>query len=231
MASGGAMTPGTDVGACQFADEELRFAVDESHRAGLAITAHAHALIAVRQAIDAGVDGIEHCTCVGPNGLEMPDDVLQLLAERRIAVCPTLGNVPGATPPPRVQEFLVRYNMTESDRINAFARAHAAGVLIISGDDAGIGPGKRHGVGPEPVIQLQQGGVPTPDALATATSIAADVCGVGATKGRLRAGHDADVLLVYGDATADTTALRSVAAVVVAGAIVIDNADGRAVAP
>ena len=44
MTSGGLMTVGTDVLACQFTLDELRALVDEAHRAGLPVTAHAHAV-------------------------------------------------------------------------------------------------------------------------------------------------------------------------------------------
>lgn len=54
MASGGVMTPGTDVFACQFGIEELRAAVDEAYRSGLPVAAHAHALSAVEQCFEAG---------------------------------------------------------------------------------------------------------------------------------------------------------------------------------
>ena len=49
MASGGNMTPGTDITACQFTLEELRCVVEESHGLGLPVTAHAHALVAVER--------------------------------------------------------------------------------------------------------------------------------------------------------------------------------------
>src|SRR5437763_1493198 len=58
MASGGAMTAGTDVLATQFTLDDVRVVVEEAHAAGLPVTAHAHGLPAVHQALDAGVDGI-----------------------------------------------------------------------------------------------------------------------------------------------------------------------------
>jgi imidazolonepropionase-like amidohydrolase len=57
MASGGMLTEGTDVNAAQFSPAELRFLVSEAHRHGLPVTAHAHALDAVVDAVAAGVDG------------------------------------------------------------------------------------------------------------------------------------------------------------------------------
>ena len=73
MASGGIATQGTDVYACQFADEEFAAAVDEAHALGLPITAHAHALVAAEQAVRLGVDGIEHFTCATPTGVAIDD--------------------------------------------------------------------------------------------------------------------------------------------------------------
>jgi imidazolonepropionase-like amidohydrolase len=72
MTSGGAMSMNTDVTKCQFAVAELRAAVDEAHRLGLPITAHAHALPAVEMCVEAAVDGIEHCSCLTPNGFVTP---------------------------------------------------------------------------------------------------------------------------------------------------------------
>jgi imidazolonepropionase-like amidohydrolase len=80
-----------------------------------------------------------------------------------------------------------------------------------------VSDGKRHGVFAEAVIDLHLGGASVGDALASGTSAAADACGVGDRKGRLRAGYDADILVVDGDATTDLTALRSVATVFLRG--------------
>ena len=217
MASGGNMTPGTDVGACQFTLEELRAVVDESHRLGLPVTAHAHALAAVEQAIEAGADGIEHCTCVTADSMDFSRELMDRIRVRDITVCPTLGRRPGTSPPPRVQEMLARTGMTLERRYELVADAHAAGVRIISGDDGGINGIKTHGICAESIIDLHTGGVSISDALASATSVAAYGCGVGDRKGSLAAGFDADILIVDGDATIDLTALRNVATVFAGG--------------
>ena len=223
MTSGGNMTPGTDVAACQFTLDELRGVVEESHGLGLPVTAHAHALAAVEQAVEAGVDGIEHCTCLTADGVELSEDLMRRLREREIVVCPTLGRARDAVLSPRILEMLARFNMTFEARRELYATVMAAGVQVISGDDAGITRGKCHGVFPEAVIELVAGGAPVTDALVSATSSAARACGVGDRKGRLRAGYDADILLVDGDVGADATALRSVVMVLVAGATVVDH--------
>ncbi|GLZ33017.1 hypothetical protein Lesp02_52050 [Lentzea sp. NBRC 105346] len=217
MATGGIMTPGTDVGACQFTLGELRLVVDEAHRRGLPVTAHAHGLSAVEQAVAAGVDGIEHCTCLTSTGIKLPGEVLDAIAKKGIAVCPTLGRVDGGVVAPRVLEMMRHFRWTFEDRHALVARMHEHGVTIISGADTGISPGKRHGVLPNAIAELVEAGIAPADALASATSRAARVCGLGDRKGRLRTGFDADLLVVGGDPTADIRALRDVREVSLSG--------------
>jgi imidazolonepropionase-like amidohydrolase len=217
MVSGGAMTPGTDALTCQFTLEELLLLVGEAHRRGLPVTAHAHGLPAVELAIEAGVDGIEHCTCLTPSGIAMPDALAETLAAREIAVCPTLGTLPGAQLPPSVLAVMERTGMTSEDRLDQVRRMYQAGVRLVSGGDDGINPARPHGVLPYALAEMAEAGVPAEYVLASATAHAADACGLGARKGRIRPGYDADLLLVAGDPTTDITALRSPLEVFLAG--------------
>jgi imidazolonepropionase-like amidohydrolase len=217
MASGGAMTLGTDVTVPQFTADEISVVVEEGHAHGLRVTAHAHAVDAIRAALKGGVDSVEHCTFLTQAGIVVDDDIVADLVRTGTPVCPTLGVMPGNSPPPRVLEMMRRLHFDEGSRNRLFADLHRAGVRLVSGSDSGIGPGKRHGVMRESVISLVEFGVPTVDALASATSGAADVCGLVDRKGRLRAGFDADLLVVDGDVCSDITALRNVQAVYVRG--------------
>jgi imidazolonepropionase-like amidohydrolase len=217
MASGGVNTPGSDAARPQYPVAELRALVDEAHRAGLPVTAHAHSVASVRDSIDAGVDGIEHASFVTESGFAPDPSAVADLVARRIPVCPTLGGVPGGTPPPAVLAMMSRTGMTLAGRAAMFAELHRAGVVLVSGADSGINPGKPHGVLPEAVVHLAEAGVPVVDVLAGATSVAADALGLGDRTGRLRPGLDADLLVVHGDPFADVTAVRDVAAVVVRG--------------
>ncbi|PZS26908.1 MAG: hypothetical protein DLM58_19860 [Pseudonocardiales bacterium] len=217
MASGGAMTPGTDVLACQFSLEELRLVVDEAHRVGLPVTAHAHGLPAVEMSLAAEVDGIEHCSCLTLTGLHTPPRVAARLASAGINVCPTLGRAPGAQLSPQLVAIMERTGLTWEARIAQVAELYQAGVSLISGADAGISPGKPHGVLPVSVADLTDCAVPNDEALASATSRAANACGLSERTGRLKSGLDADLLIVDGDPLRDILALHSVRAVVSRG--------------
>jgi imidazolonepropionase-like amidohydrolase len=107
--------------------------------------------------------------------------------------------------------------ITHEARVQTADHLHRAGVRVVSGSDGGISPSRRHGVLPEAVIDLVDGGLSRADALASATSLAAKACGVGDRKGRLATGFDADLLLIDGDPLTDITALRNPAAVYVHG--------------
>ncbi|MEU8236161.1 amidohydrolase family protein [Actinoplanes sp. NPDC048967] len=217
MASGGVFTPGTDTTRPQFTDDELAVAVREAHDHGLPITAHAHATSAVRQAVRAGVDGIEHCTCVTATGTRVEDDLAAALAEARIAVCATLGSDPAVVVPPAVLAMAERAGLTQAGLQDGVARLYRAGVRLVAGSDAGIGPAKPHGILPATIAEYVDSGIDPAAALAAATSVAAEVCGLGERKGRIRPGFDADLVLVDGDPIRDITTLARPRTVYLAG--------------
>lgn len=221
MTSGGFATAGTQVMLCQFALDELRMVVEQAHAAGLPATAHAHGLPAVHMAMAAGVDGIEHCSFLTDKGIHQSEADLARLARAGTAVCPTVGTAGTLVPPPNAAATLGKLGMTMEQMVemrkHRVAQMHAAGVRIISGSDGGIAAAKPHGLLPVSVAFLVEGGVSTVDALASATALAADACGVGDRTGRLRAGYDADLLVVDGDPVADISCLSRPAAVFAAG--------------
>lgn len=224
MASGGFLTPGTDVHRPQFTDEELRLVVDLAHAAGLPVVAHAHALAAVEQALAAGVDGIEHFTCLTERGSEHPDRILERVAEAGIPVSLTAGadfTKMAAQPPPPLLHFLDQHGWTVEQAMAHFResqeRVCRSGVRLVCGTDAGVSAPKPHGILPAAVVQHVALGRSLSLSLAGATSLSADACGLGGSKGRLRAGYDADLLVVSGDLSADPAAVTRPIAVFLRG--------------
>ena len=94
---------------------------------------------------------------------------------------------------------------------------HRRGVRIVTGTDAGAAPPKRHGGAWRAVVDLLLADLTVAEALATATSYAADACGIGDETGRLRPGLAADLLVVDGDLATDPQALGRPVAVLRAG--------------
>jgi imidazolonepropionase-like amidohydrolase len=212
MASGGNMTPGSRQDLAQFPPGVLRAAVDEAHRLGLPVTAHAHAVGAIADAVAAGVDGLEHVSFWTEDGVDAPAELIQLIADRQIAVGATVGMrpVPGLTPPPQIAARMPA--MMANTR-----RLHQAGALMVAGTDAGIAPVKPHDVVRYAPAMLRQLGYGQAEALHAITSVAAGVCGLAHRKGRIAPGFDADVLVVDGDPVADPDALHRIRAVYARG--------------
>jgi len=222
MASGGTLTPGTYQHLCQFTPELLRAAVDEAHRHGLQVTAHAHAVAAIADAVAAGADGLEHVSFWTEDSVASPADLIQLIADRQTIVGLTVGMVPipGLEPPPvvRARLPLIVANMR---------RFYEAGALMVAGSDAGIAPIKPHDVVRHAPDQLREIGVGQAEALRMITSVAAEVIGLGHRKGRIAPGFDADILAVDGDPIANPAALHRIQAVYARGAAVPEVSTAR----
>ncbi len=213
MASGGNLTPGSRPELPQYGLDELRAAVDEAHRLGLRITAHAHSKQSIVDALAAGIDSFEHLSFMTAVGVDpIPDEVLTGLVARAVTVGMTLGikPAPGAAPPPGMVARMPAL------RANG-RRLIESGVHVIPGTDAGIGPIKPPDVIRWTVGQFQEIGLSAAQALHVCTARAAAAIGLGDRKGRLVPGYDADILAVDGNPLTDTEALHRIRAVYLRG--------------
>jgi imidazolonepropionase-like amidohydrolase len=207
MASGGAITPGSIPHRNQFTRAELRLVVVEAHRLGLPVCAHAQGVEAMRDALAAGVDTIEHAFFMTEAGVEPPDDLLDALAAAPLAISMTGGMVPSDVPPPPAVARSIGAVFA------AMTSLKERGASMVIGTDAGVGLHKPHDVLPYAVEQSIDLGWDPIGALTMATATAADVCGLGKRKGRIHPGADADLLAVAGDPLDDMARLREVRAV------------------
>ena len=205
MVSGGNITPGNSPFDPQFRLPELKAIVDEAHRLGLPVAGHVHAPVSVVDALDAGVDTLEHVSFATPEGTGATPELLRRMVEEQVVLSATLGSLPGAQPPPAIAARLEQVWAT-------WLQLAADGARIVVGSDAGISAGKPHGVLPWAQATLAQG-LGVLDALRAMTSGAADAIGLGGRKGVVAPGADADLLAVRGDPTTDATALHRVVGV------------------
>ncbi len=95
MASGGFLTPGTDMFGAQFAPADLRIVVDAAHELGLRVLAHAHSVRGIEAALAGGVDGIEHFSGIAPGNTGLSDDLLDAGRRGRHRGRPDHGLRPG----------------------------------------------------------------------------------------------------------------------------------------
>jgi imidazolonepropionase-like amidohydrolase len=218
IATGGVMTPGVEPGSQQLTDEELRAGIDEAHKAGRKVAAHAHGSEGIKAAVLAGVDSIEH-------GSFMTDEIISLMKQRGTFFSATLCSAQGFldAPPDSVAEWaMVKAGHVRVALDASFRRAHDAGVRLVLGTDAGT-PFNRHGDNARELALMVKLGVDPLDALRAATRNGAELLGKLDTLGTVETGKAADLVLVQGDVTADISRLcnpTSIKLVVQAGRIV-----------
>lgn len=210
MATGGISTPGNP-GTSQFTAEELHAAVEEAHKFGLQVAAHAHAADGIKMALQAGVDTIEHAGFADQASLEM----IKSCGATLVPTVTALNNIAHGVgiPPATVRKSLAA---RETYRMNT-AKAINAGVHIAAGTDAGTALNPIGGLLDELVMYTERGMTPI-DALRSATVHAGPL--VEAKLGRIDVGYKADLLVVADDPRSNLSTLRAPKAVLARGRLV-----------
>ena len=213
-ATGGVMSKGDDPNASQYTREEMKAIVEEAHRLGRKVAAHAHGAEGVIWASEAGVDSIEH-------GHLMNDDSIATLKKNGTYVVPTLylmdwnrENLAKRNAP----DFVVR-KMKEVSAVgqNNLKKAFAAGVKVAFGTDAAVYP---HGLNAHEFAVYVRLGMTPLQAIQTATVNASDLLGWSSKVGTLEPGKFADLIAVDGDPMKDVTTLEQVKFVMKGGEVV-----------
>jgi len=207
-ASGGVMSHTGPAGAQQYSDEELRAIVDEAHRAGLKVAAHAHGDEGIRAAIEAGIDCIEH-------GSLMSDATLDLLVERGTFLVATTYLADGMDVSHAAPELQAKAAEVFPRARETIAKAVQRGARIACGTDA---PAIPHGRNAKELVALVSRGMTPLQAIRAATTVAADLIDV-TDRGRLEAGLLADVIAVPGNPLDDITATERVCFVMKGGRV------------
>jgi imidazolonepropionase-like amidohydrolase len=187
-------------GAQQYSDEELAAIVDEAHRAGIRVAAHAHGDAAIRACIRAGVDCIEH-------GSLASDDTIQMMIDHGTFLVPTSYLSEGLDISRAAPELQAKAAEVFPRARAMLGKAIAAGVRIACGTDA---PAIPHGDNAKELWAMVDRGMTPMQALQAATVTSAELIDRSHDLGRLAPGYLADIVAVPGDPTADITATQDV---------------------
>ena len=212
-ATGGVFSRNTEPGQQQMAFEEMRAAAEEARRWGLQIAAHAHGTSGIKDAIRAGVNTIEHASLIDDEGIALAKKHGAWLS---MDIYNTDYTQAVGTKNGTLEEFLRKdREIAEAQRQN-FKRAHAAGVKMVYGTDAGIYP---HGMNAMQFATMVTYGMTPLQAIQSATVNAAEAL-ASKDVGVIEAGRFADMVAVAGDPTANVRLLEKVAVVIKGGEVV-----------
>lgn len=215
-ATAGVLSEEESVGAPQYTQEELNALVDEAAQWGKRVAAHAHGAEGIKRAVRAGVVSIEH-------GSLLDDEGIRLMKQRGTVLVADVYNDDYI-----LSEFArLGYPemMLEKERSigrlqrENFQKAVRAGVKVAFGSDAGVYP---HGWNGKQFAHMVRWGLTPLQAIAAATSSAAQLLGWEDRVGRVAPGLYADLIAVSGDPLADVTELERVTWVMKGGLVVKD---------
>jgi imidazolonepropionase-like amidohydrolase len=213
-ASGGVLSKGDQPGTPQYSFEELQAIATEAHKLGRKVAAHAHGTQSIKDAINAGIDSIEHSSLIDDEGISLAkqhgtyldfdiyndDYILQEGAKA--------GMLPESIEKEKKIGRLQREN---------FRHAWQSGTKMAFATDAGVYP---HGDNAKQFAKMVEWGMKPIDAIQAATISAADLLGWSSKVGVIETGHYADIIAVNGDPLADVRILESVKFVMKGGAVI-----------
>lgn len=210
--SGGVLSLTDEVDTPQLTPAEIAALVDESHRLRKKVAVHCHGDQVAREAIEAGVDSIEHGSFMKPETLAMMKKKGTFLTPTLMASEWIMSKIDNY--PPALQ---AKAKAATAARSDMFRNAVKMGLRISFGTDAAVYP---HGQNAKEFKLMVDLGMKPIDALKSATANDAELLGIGQKVGTLEKGKLADVIAVPGDPTADITATERVSFVMKEGKVI-----------
>ncbi|HXG50933.1 MAG TPA: amidohydrolase family protein [candidate division Zixibacteria bacterium] len=221
--TGRVYAPQSDPGQTAYTPEEIQAIVNEAHRMGRRVAAHAQATQGIKNGVLAGVDSIEH-------GIYLDEQACEWMRERNTALVPTLSYFyriatlgEGLGSP----AYAVRKaREVVETHMRSFALAMRMGLTIGMGTDFEGTPLFPHGENAMEFELMVQGGMAERDAIVAATATNAAILGIEKNVGTVEAGKLADLIAVPGDPLKDISALRRVELVMQGGKIARSRIEG-----
>lgn len=221
-ATGGGMSRGTKPTAQHFTDEEIAAIIDEAHRLGVKVAAHAHGIEGIKAAVRAGVDSIEH-------GIYLDEEAADLMIERGTYFVPTLWITDAYFD--KYKEWRIpdyahaKISLFIPRALESVKMAIRKGVKIALGTDAGVG--EHHLAAKEFPAYVKYGMTPM-QAIAAGTSNAARLIGQYEHFGSLEPGKLADIVAVAGDPLQNIAVMEQPRFVMKEGVVYRDDVTKRA---
>ena len=204
--TGGIASDGDDPEWAMYTQAEVQALVDEAHSMKRHTSCHAYGAEGVKRALRAGTDTLEH-------GTFMDDEGLALLLKNKTYLVPTLSFLHGVVTRGRELNlpayWIEKCGPAYEAEKETLRKARIAGARIAYGTDAAGGRHNPHGENARELALWVALGFAPEQALAAATSAAAEAIGLAGVTGRIAPGYSADLLLVDGDPLQDISVLAN----------------------
>jgi len=220
-ASGGVFSKGDNPLLEQYSPEEMQVLIAEAHRLGRKVATHAHSAIAIKDAVRANVDSIEHGIFIDEEGIELMKGHHTFLVPTSFPLFWFEQHESEMHLPPWVVEKAAIIIPAAKKNV---AQAFKAGVRVALGTDAGVYP---HGLNGGEFWSMVQLGLTPVQALQAGTVNAADLMGWSDRIGAIRPGMFADMVAVQVDPLTDIQSLQHVQFVMKDGVIYKDEISGQ----
>ena len=206
-ATGGGLTPGSNVRRPQYSAETLTALVQDAHRLGRKVAAHAHGTGGIMNCAIAGTDSIEHCSWMGEEeGHRYDEDAVELIRKKGLYVSHTITGPRTGSP----EELEDLRNSEYGERFALLRRTLEEGVRMVISSDAGVPDTRFEDFTGGLVIAVKCCGFSPMGAIIASTSRAAEMLGMADRVGSLEPGKHADILAVDGDPLQDIGAIRRI---------------------
>ena len=206
FATGGFGKPGEQLDNFELTAEELRTAVQSAHAAGKTVAAHAYGTQGIRNAVDAGVDSIEHASF-------LDEEVLAKIVKTGIFLVPTLTNtfrVSTIGSHEGLPGFMVETaKRVFPEMMKQFSNAYRAGAKLAVGTDGGSWLNPHSDVHTELKLRAQAG-VSNMDLITMATQTSAQCLRIDHEAGTIEVGKNSDIIIVDGDPLKDIDELKKI---------------------
>jgi imidazolonepropionase-like amidohydrolase len=201
-ASGGVLSVAKSAENPQFTEAEINAIVSTAKDYGFKVAAHCHGAEAMKRAVKAGVNSIEH-------GTYMDDEVMELMKQKGTYYVPTItagkSVADSAKKPGYYPDLVTPKALAVGPKIQStFAKAYKAGVKIAFGTDAGV---YMHGKNWIEFVYMNEAGMPALETIKAATVAAADLLGMSDVVGSIEKGKLADIVAIEGDPVKDIQAM------------------------
>ncbi len=210
--------PNTDPRKQVYSEAQLRVIVQEAATRNVPVQAHAHGDEGAYAAVAAGVRSIEHGTYVS-------DSTLRLMKTNGTYLVPTLSTLtdlvePGGDYDDPLLHLRGRHMIPRAEA--GIRRAHELGVKVVTGGDTQYGPTSLTRISHE-VERLVTLGYTPLEALAAATTVAAELLRIERSVGRIAPGFEADLLVLERNPLDDIRALQDVLVVISNGQVAVSR--------